>query len=187
MTSNPPHTLPMDRPRGAKPAIAIAVLAVAGLAAWYFWPASSATPGPERERCRSRQGQGRPGQGWALRRRPEPHAAGRRGHGAHRATSTSCRRAWARSTALRTVTVKPRVDGLLKSVDFTEGPGREGGATSSRRSTRSLPGRARAGGRASSRATPRSSTTRASTTSATRSSSSRIPSPRSRWMRRRRR
>ena len=127
MTSLPPT--PNLRPdardrRRTRIAVAlIAVLAVAGFAAWHYWPASApATPGKEAGKDSAKgAGKGAPGKGagrfGADPNRVQPVAVST----ARTADINIVQTGLGTVTALRTVTVKPRVDGQLKSVDFAEG------------------------------------------------------------------
>jgi membrane fusion protein, multidrug efflux system len=108
--------------RGANPFIAaFVVLILAGIAAWYFWPASSSSP-PAADAGKGKGGGGKGGAGKGGRfgadpTRVQPVAAATARVGDMNIVQTGLGTA----TALRVVTVKPRVDGQLKSVDFTEG------------------------------------------------------------------
>ena len=106
--------------RGASLVVAAVVLILAGIAAWYFWPGSTATP-PAADAAKGKGGgkggAGKGGRFGADPTRVQPVAAATARVGDMNIVQTGLGTA----TALRVVTVKPRVDGQLKSVDFTEG------------------------------------------------------------------
>jgi len=131
MTNLPPSSADsrrwLDR-RGSKPVLAaIVVLVIAALAAWYFWPASSApTTAKSGEAAKGKGGGpfggggGAPGKGGRFGADPsrvQPVAAATARAGDINIVQTGL----GTVTALRTVILKPRVDGQLKSIDFTEG------------------------------------------------------------------
>jgi len=122
MTSLPPSSPRWIDRRGVKPGIAVlVVLLIAGLA-WYFWPASSSAPaGPQAKGAEGgkagKAGAGKGGRFGADPNRVQPVAAATARTGDINIVQTGLGTA----TALRTVVVKPRVDGMLKSVEFTEG------------------------------------------------------------------
>ena len=99
-------------------ALVLVALAIAGAGAWYYTsrpespPAGDAAPAKD---GKARAGRGGRGGGDPNRVQPVSAAA------AHRADVNIVQTALGTVTALRTVTVKPRVDGMLQSVAFTEG------------------------------------------------------------------
>ncbi|MGZ5099717.1 MAG: MdtA/MuxA family multidrug efflux RND transporter periplasmic adaptor subunit [Usitatibacter sp.] len=109
------------QPRWLPPTVIVAVLAVVGLAAWYFWPGPAATTADATSK------DGKPGKGSAGKA-----GGGRSGGDPSRAQPVAVATARAGDVnivqtglgtvnALRTATVRPRVDGLLQSVSFNEG------------------------------------------------------------------
>jgi multidrug efflux system membrane fusion protein len=128
MTSLPPtpNLTPdaRDRRRTRIAVAVIALLAIAGFAAWYFWPASTPTApgkgaeaGKESPKGAGKGGAGKGGRFGADPSRIQPVAVATARTGDINIVQTGLGTA----TALRTVTVKPRVDGQLKSVEFAEG------------------------------------------------------------------
>jgi multidrug efflux system membrane fusion protein len=122
MTSLPPPSSRFIDRRGAKPAIAVAILVLVAALAWYFWPSSATAPatpakGAEGKGAGKGGAPGKAGRFGADPSRTQPVAAATARTGDINIVQTGLGTA----TALRTVTVKPRVDGLLKSVEFTEG------------------------------------------------------------------
>jgi membrane fusion protein, multidrug efflux system len=115
----PVPSAPLRERRGAKIALAaIVLLIVAAAAAWYFWPASSSAPPAKAESAKGKGGAGgRGGRFGADPSRPQPVAAATARSGDINIVQTGL----GTVTALRVVTVKPRVDGQLRSIDFTEG------------------------------------------------------------------
>jgi len=122
MTDLPPPVLPAERRarrRWLLPVvIALAVIAAAA-GAWYLWGSSSgsASPGGTEQ---AKSGKGKGGKGGRFgggTGGPQPVAAAAAKTGDIHVVQTSIGTA----TALRTATVRPRVDGLLQSVEFTEG------------------------------------------------------------------
>jgi multidrug efflux system membrane fusion protein len=100
-------------------AIVLAILVAA--AAWYWWPSSTQAPAKGSEAAKGKAGEkggaGKGGRFGADPNRVQPVAAATARVGDINVVQTGLGTA----TALRTVTVKPRVDGQLKSVDFVEG------------------------------------------------------------------
>ncbi len=125
--TEPPHTLPAvrSRPRWLLPVAALVVLAIAACAAWYFFIRTGAAPTAD----------GKPpqaGNTTAGAKGAAKGAGGRFGGDPNRvqpvAVATAkkgdvnmAQTALGTVNALRTATVRPRVDGLLQSVLFTEG------------------------------------------------------------------
>jgi membrane fusion protein, multidrug efflux system len=112
------------RPRWVLPAAIAAVLALAGLAAWYFWPGSAppatdaAKDGKSAKAGKAgagKTGGGRSGGGDPNRVQPVAVVPARTGDVNIVQTGLGT------VNALRTATVRPRVDGLLQSVAFSEG------------------------------------------------------------------
>ena len=107
---------PRQRPRWVIPAVVFGVLALVGLGAWYFWPASN-TPATQKD-GKAGKAPGKGGRfGGGDPNRAQPVAAALAREGDINVVQT----ALGTANALRTVTVKPRVDGQLQSVAFTEG------------------------------------------------------------------
>ncbi|HUP29545.1 MAG TPA: MdtA/MuxA family multidrug efflux RND transporter periplasmic adaptor subunit [Usitatibacter sp.] len=111
------------RPRWLMPAIVVALLALAGAAAWYFWGRGEAADSSKT--AATKEGKGGKGGGKGSK-------GGRFGGGAGGVQPVQAvaakpgdinilQTALGTATALKTVTVKPRVDGQLKEVLFTEG------------------------------------------------------------------
>jgi multidrug efflux system membrane fusion protein len=123
MTSLPPPSSRWIDRRGVKPGLVVAAVVVIVGLAWYFWPSSSATPAAPGKGAESgkgaaaKGGQGKGGRFGADPTRVQPVAAATARRGDINIVQTGLGTA----TALKTVTVRPRVDGLLKSVDFAEG------------------------------------------------------------------
>ncbi len=122
---DPPRTQNPPRTRWMLPAVVAGVLALAGLGAWYFWPASSAPDagGSTKDSKSGKAGAGKGGAGKGAGRfggdpnRVQPVSAALSRTGDVNVVQT----ALGTANALRTVTVKPRVDGQLQSVAFAEG------------------------------------------------------------------
>jgi multidrug efflux system membrane fusion protein len=116
---------PTDSPRfhqrrGARIIIAAVAVVLVAAAAWYFWPSSTATPAKGTADAPKGKGGGTGGRGGRFGADPsrvQPVAAATARLGDINIVQTGL----GTVTALRTVTVKPRVDGQLRSVDFTEG------------------------------------------------------------------
>jgi len=124
---DPSPAAPPSRPRPwLRPVIIVAVVVLAALAAWHFWGPSSADPAKTTTTDAAKGGKsagkgGRPGGLDPNRAQPVAVATARTGDVNIIQTGLGT------ATALRTVTVKPRVDGQLASVSFTEGqPVKEG-------------------------------------------------------------
>ncbi len=100
--------------RWLRPAIIIAVVVLSMLAAWHFWGPTSADT-KAKAAVGSKSGKG--GRFGVDPNRVQPVAVAAARIGDVNVVQT----ALGTVTALRTVTVKPRVDGLLQSVSFTEG------------------------------------------------------------------
>jgi multidrug efflux system membrane fusion protein len=127
MADLPPAALPPhDRPRRAwvRPVVIIAVVVLAAIAAWYFWGASSGDAAKTKAADAVKDGKGakggfgKGGKGGGVdpnRAQPVSVATARVGD------LSIVQTALGTATSLRTVTVKPRVDGQLASVAFTEG------------------------------------------------------------------
>ena len=121
-----PHA-PAARPRRAwvKPVAILAVIVLAALAAWYFFGrGDSAAKGDGKPAATTKDGKSGKGAGKGGRfagggdpNRAQPVAAAT----ARTADINIVQTALGTATALRTVTVKPRVDGQLQSVSFSEG------------------------------------------------------------------
>jgi multidrug efflux system membrane fusion protein len=118
---SPPHRPP--RRRGLL-AVVVGVVVIAAVAAWYFFGRSSpATPETGKASKSAADGKGGKAAGKGGGRfgadpnRVQPVAAA----AARTADVPIVQTALGTATALRTVTVKPRVDGQLQSVNFTEG------------------------------------------------------------------
>lgn len=126
MTDLSPDPLrPAPRPRRpwVRPLVIVIVLALVGCAAWYFWGRSGtastpATSGASKDGKAGKGGAGKGGRfGGGDPNRAQPVAAAAARLGDINIVQT----ALGTANALRTVTVKPRVDGQLQSVAFTEG------------------------------------------------------------------
>ena len=116
----------MKKPSGKTLLIGVSVLIIAVVTAWYFWPASFTAPaaGTAAEKGdkagKGKGGGGAPGKGGRFGADPtrvQPVAAAT----ARLSDINIVQTALGTATALKMVTVRPRVDGQLKSVDFTEG------------------------------------------------------------------
>ena len=140
MTDLPPSVPPrarLARRRWFIPVLVVGLLVLAGLATWYFWPSSapSAASGEAGKAGEGKTGEAAKGKGGG---------AGKGGGGAGKGGGRSggfdpnriqpvsaaaarvgdvnvVQTALGTVTALRTATVRPRVDGLLQNVAFTEG------------------------------------------------------------------
>ena len=116
-----PPPPPRARRGWVKPFVIVAVVIFAALAAWYLWGASSGDAAKAKTADSAKGGKaagkggGRFGGGDPNRVQPVAVAAARVGD------VNIVQTALGTVTALRTVTVKPRVDGQLASVAFTEG------------------------------------------------------------------
>jgi multidrug efflux system membrane fusion protein len=123
--SPPLSSRPRSRPRWLLPAIVVAVLVVAGVGTWYFLSHDDTSAGQSASKdgkdAKGAQdgkgGKGRAGRAGAGGGGPQPVAAATARTGDINIVQT----ALGTVTALRTVTVRPRVDGQLKDVLFTEG------------------------------------------------------------------
>jgi multidrug efflux system membrane fusion protein len=123
----PPNLNPdaRDRRRTRIAVAVIVVLAIAGFLAWRYWPASEpaadAKTGADAPKGKGAGRAGGAGGGPARfgadPTRVQPVAASTARTGDINIVQTGL----GTVTALKTVTVKPRVDGQLKSIDFTEG------------------------------------------------------------------
>jgi membrane fusion protein, multidrug efflux system len=122
MSALPPPTTPSNRPRWVVPAVIVVVLALVAGGIWYFRSRADAAPsgtaaatkdGKEAKGGRAGKGGRFPGGGGG----PQPVAVA----SAQRGDINIVQTALGTVTALRTVTVKPRVDGQLRDVLFTEG------------------------------------------------------------------
>ena len=116
----PAHSPP--RRRWVKPAVVIAVVALAAVGAWYFWGSSATDPATAKTADNAKGAKGGAGKGGGRfgggdPNRVQPVAAATARIGDVNIIQT----ALGTVNALRTVTVKPRVDGQLQSVAFTEG------------------------------------------------------------------
>ncbi len=122
-----PHSPPARRRRWLGPAIVAALIVLAGLGAWYFFGRSNTTTADGKPAATSDakadKGSGKAaGTGGAGRfggdpNRSQPVAVAT----AKRGDVSIAQTALGTVMALRTATVRPRVDGLLQSVLFTEG------------------------------------------------------------------
>ena len=114
----PASPRPESRPRRrwVKPVVIVAIVALVGLAAWWIWGPSSQSPTKAASADASKgKGGGKSGGGDPNRIQPVAAVAARIGD------INIVQTALGTANALRTVTVKPRVDGQLQSVLFTEG------------------------------------------------------------------
>ncbi|HEY4999429.1 MAG TPA: efflux RND transporter periplasmic adaptor subunit, partial [Usitatibacter sp.] len=105
-----------------RPALIVAIVAAVALGAWLVWRPSSqeaaAPQGKDASKAGGKAGAGKGGGRFAVdpnRAQPVAVAAARIGN------IDIVQTALGTATALRTVTVKPRVDGQLQSVTFSEG------------------------------------------------------------------
>lgn len=123
MSALPPDPAPSSRRRRLLPVILAAVLALAAVGTWYFLSRGDAATGQAskdgKEAKSQADGKGGKGRGgrFAGAGGPQPVAAATARTGDINIVQT----ALGTATALRTVTVRPRVDGQLKEVLFTEG------------------------------------------------------------------
>ena len=125
MTDLPPdsHSPPVRTRRSwVKPAAIVAAVALAVLAGWYFFGRSDGAAKGDGKQAASADGKAAKGAGRGGRfggdpNRAQPVAAAT----ARTADINVVQTALGTATALRTVTVKPRVDGQLQSVSFSEG------------------------------------------------------------------
>lgn len=123
MTEPPPPNAPrrlFDDRRARYVIGAIALVALVAVGAWYFWPPAAAPAKSAAESSKGKGGGGAGGRGGRFGADPnrvQPVAAATARSGDINIVQTGL----GTVTALRVVTVKPRVDGQLKSVDFTEG------------------------------------------------------------------
>jgi multidrug efflux system membrane fusion protein len=102
------------------PVVIVAVVALAGLGAWLLWGKDDSTSGKDKAATAQKGGKGGGGKGGRFGGgaggvQPVAVAAARIGEISIVQTGLGT------ATALRTVTVKPRVDGQLQGVSFTEG------------------------------------------------------------------
>ncbi len=107
------------RPRWFLPVVAVAVLAAVGLGIWYF-AGRGESPADKQTAAKDGKGKATPGKGGRFGADPnriQPVAVVAAKTGDINVTQT----ALGTVMALRTATVRPRVDGLLQSVLFTEG------------------------------------------------------------------
>jgi membrane fusion protein, multidrug efflux system len=133
--SLPPDAPPRER-RGLKIVFMIAIVAVIALGAWLLWgrpgaPTSGDGTGSGKAGAAKGAGKGAAKGGGRFAvdpNRAQPVAAAP----ATRSDVNIVQTALGTATALRTVTVHPRVDGQLKSVSFTEGQLVKAGATLAR-------------------------------------------------------
>jgi len=108
------------RPRWFLPVVAVAVLAAVGLGIWYFAGRGDSTADKQAAAKDGKSGKATPGKGGRFGADPnriQPVAVATAKTGDINVTQT----ALGTVMALRTATVRPRVDGLLQSVLFTEG------------------------------------------------------------------
>lgn len=134
MNDLPPATprsrMPMSRRRGFVPALVAALVVLTLLAAWYFWPregpaANEAKRGGATQQAGKGGGfGGRRGGGGIDPNRAQPVAVATARVGDVNVIQTSL----GTITSGRTATVRPRVDGLLQSIAFTEGQTVKAGA-----------------------------------------------------------
>ncbi len=121
MTDLPPDLLqpppPGRRPRWLLPVVLVIAVAVAAVAGWYFWGrAGASAPAATASKGKGGAG-GRGGRFAADPNRVQPVSAAQARIGDINIVQT----ALGTVTALRTVTVKPRVDGQLQGIAFNEG------------------------------------------------------------------
>ena len=118
--ATPTSPSPARRP-WLRPVVILVVVLLAAWAAWHFWGASSSTDAAKAKTADASKGAGKAGgKGGRFAgdpNRAQPVAAATARIGDINIVQT----ALGTVTALRTVTVKPRVDGQLASVAFTEG------------------------------------------------------------------
>ncbi len=102
-----------------KPVAIVAVILLAAAGAWYFWGPSpgDAAKAKSTDSAKGGKGAGKGGRGGGDPNRVQPVAAAAARIGDVNIVQT----ALGTVTALRTVIVKPRVEGQLQSVSFTEG------------------------------------------------------------------
>jgi len=116
-----PPALPPPRRRWLKPAVIVAVVALAAVGAWLLWGPSSGDGQGSSQATATKGGKGGAGKGGGRGggdpSRIQPVAA----VAARIADVNIVQTGLGTVTATRTVTVKPRVDGQLQSVNFTEG------------------------------------------------------------------
>ena len=117
MSALPPPS-PSSRPRWVLPALVIAAIALVAGGYWYF-RSRDGVPTPAAEAGKDAKGgkAGKGGRGRFASSGPQPVAA----VAARRGDIDIVQTALGTVTALRTVTVKPRVDGQLQEILFTEG------------------------------------------------------------------
>lgn len=116
--AHPPSPLGRARPRWRVPAIVVAVLALVGLGTWYFLGRTATAPGTDASQAAGKDA-----------RAGKAGKAGRGAPGAQPVAAASARTgdinlvqtALGTAMALRTVTVRPRVDGQLQALSFKEG------------------------------------------------------------------
>ena len=112
--------IPSKRPRWLLPVVAVAALVIAGLLAWHFIGRSDGDNGKQVP-VKDKSGKagfgkaGRFGGGDPTKAQPVSVVAAKKGD------INVAQTALGTVTALKTATVRPRVDGLLKDVLFTEG------------------------------------------------------------------
>jgi membrane fusion protein, multidrug efflux system len=119
MSALPPESRPIEpeRRRGwIYPAVIVAMLALMALGAWWIWGRGE-VPTPPGAAAAGKAGKGGGRRGGLDPGRVQPVQAA----AARLADIEIVQTALGTATALRTVTVKPRVDGQLQSVLFTEG------------------------------------------------------------------
>jgi multidrug efflux system membrane fusion protein len=116
--ASPPPTAPR-RPRWVKPVVIVALVALVAVGAWLIWgPSSSPSKSASADAAKGKaagKGGGKAGGGDPNRIQPVAAVAARVGD------INIVQSALGTATALRTATIKPRVDGQLQSVLFTEG------------------------------------------------------------------
>jgi len=121
---SPPADAGLSRRRWFIPALVVGGLALAGLAAWYFWPKTSAEMKAETGSGKGKGGGGGARKGGFDPNRVQPVTA----VAAKIADINIVQTALGTVTSGRTALVKPRVDGLLQSVAFREGDSVAAGA-----------------------------------------------------------